>query len=144
MGIKEGLSKIFGSKPSSEADYVELDVAGQEAKKSKVLVRPFVLKTFDDVTPILNALREGYTIAIVDIKPIKNKDVIELKRAIAKIKKTADALEGSIAGFGENIIIVTPPFAEIYKAPQATQGQQPGQPAQQVLGQGSEEVNISE
>lgn len=121
MGLKEGLSKMFGS--SKEADYVELDLSQQEAKKSKVLVRPFVLKTFDDVTPILNALREGYTIAVVDIKPIKNKDVIELKRAIAKIKKTTDALEGSIAGFGENIIIATPPFAEIYKAPA------PGQPA---------------
>ena len=121
MGLKDGLSKLFGNKPVAEVDYVELDVAGQDLKKSKVLVRPFMLKTFEDVTPILNSLREGYTIAVVDIKPIKNKDVIELKRAIAKIKKTADALEGSIAGFGENIIIVTPPFAEIYKAPTASQ-----------------------
>ncbi len=141
MGIKEGLSKMFG-KPSSQADYVELDLASQEAKKSKVLVRPFVLKTFEDVTPILNALREGYTIAVVDIKPIKNKDVIELKRAIAKIKKTADALEGSIAGFGENIIIVTPPFAEIYKTPVPGQTQQQGM--QQVPAQGAQDREMVE
>jgi len=80
-------------------------------------VRPFVLKSFEDVNPILNSLREGYAIAVIDIKPLKAKDVIELKRAISKIKKTADALEGSIAGFGENIILVTPQFADIYKAP---------------------------
>ena len=46
------------------------------------------------------------------------KDIIELKRSVAKIKKTIEALEGEIAGFGENIIIVTPSFAEIHKAPE--------------------------
>jgi len=99
---------------SSGSDYVEIDV-GQEAKKAKVLVRPFILKSFEDVNEILNSLREGYTIAVIDIKPLKTKDVIELKRAISKIKKTAEALEGGIAGFGENLVIITPSFAEIYK-----------------------------
>ena len=56
-------------------------------------------------------------IAVLDIKILKSKDIIELKRAIAKVKKTVDAIEGSIAGFGENIIIVTPKFAQIQKAP---------------------------
>lgn len=112
--IKEGFSKMFG-KNNSEADYIEIDL-GQELKKNKILIRPFILKQFDDINEILNTLREGYTIAVIDIKPLKSKDVIELKRAISKIKKTAEALEGSIAGFGENIIIVTPSFAEIYKA----------------------------
>jgi len=67
------------------------------------------------VTEVLNALREGYTIAIIDIKILRQKDPIELKRAVSKVKKTTDALEGSIAGFGENTIIVTPSFAKIYK-----------------------------
>jgi SepF-like predicted cell division protein (DUF552 family) len=98
----------------SDSEYIEIDL-GREVKKTKVLVRPFVLKSFDDITPILNTLREGYTIAVIDIKALRAKDVIELKRAISKIKKTTDALEGNIAGFGENIIIVTPQFADIYK-----------------------------
>jgi SepF-like predicted cell division protein (DUF552 family) len=112
--IKEGISKVLGGS-SSEPEYLEIDL-GQEAKKSKILVRPFILKTFDDVTDILNSLREGYSIAVIDIRPLKTKDVIELKRAISKIKKTAEAIEGQIAGFGENIVIVTPSFAEVYKA----------------------------
>ena len=115
--IKEGLGKVFGSS-TSNSEYVEIDL-GQEAKKSKILVRPFVLKQFEDVTEILNTLREGYSIAVIDIRPLKTKDVIELKRAISKVKKTVEALEGTIAGFGENILIVTPSFAEIYKAPPA-------------------------
>jgi len=113
--VKEGFSKMFGSSSDANPEYIEIDL-GQEVKKTKIQVRPFILKRFEDVSSILNSLREGYTIAVIDIKPLKSKDIIELKRAIAKIKKTADALEGSIAGFGENTILVTPQFAEIYKA----------------------------
>jgi len=97
-----------------DEDYIEIDL-GQEKREEKVLVKLFVLKTYDDVTDILNALREGYTIAVIDIKNLRQRDSIELKRAISKVKKTADALEGSIAGFGENIVIVTPSFAKIHK-----------------------------
>ena len=109
--IKEGLSKIFGK--NQEEEYIEVDL-GQEVKKNKVVIRPFILRKFDDAAEILNVIREGYAIAVIDIRPLKQKDIIELKRAIAKIKKTADALEGDVAGFGENIIIVTPSFAEIH------------------------------
>jgi len=94
--------------------YLEIDLE-QEEKENKVMVKLFVLKQYDDVSEILTALREGYTIAIIDIKILRQKDSIELKRAISKIKKTTDALEGSIAGFGENIVIVTPSFAKIHK-----------------------------
>ncbi len=111
--LKKGISEAF-SGGSDDLDYVEIDL-GKEVKKAKVIVRPFVLKSYEDVNPILNALREGYTIAVIDFKPLKAKDIIELKRAISKIKKTVDALEGSISGFGDSIILATPEFAEIYK-----------------------------
>lgn len=113
--IKEGFSKVFGKSKEPVEEYIEIDLGKEAVKKSKIIIRPFILKTYEDVSPVLNALREGYTIAVVDIKPIKGKDLVELKRAVAKIKKTCDALEGSIAGFGENIIIAAPSFAEIYK-----------------------------
>ena len=116
--IKEGFSRFMRKEPVEE--YIEIDLGREAMKKAKILIRPFVLKVFEDVNPILNSLREGYTIAIIDIKHLKNKDIVELKRAIAKIKKTVDALEGSVAGFGENMIIAAPNFAEIYK-PQAQQ-----------------------
>lgn len=110
--IKEKISEFFGKE--GEPEYIEIDL-GKEVEKSKVIVRPFIIRKFEDVNEILNSLREGYTIAVIDIKPIKQKDMIELKRVIAKIKKTADALEGEVAGFGESIILVTPSFAKIYK-----------------------------
>lgn len=103
-----------GDSDSVENEYLEIDL-GQEKKDNKVVVKLFVLKNYDDVNEILNSLREGYTIAVIDIKILRQKDPIELKRAVSKIKKTTDALEGSIAGFGENTVIVTPSFAKIQK-----------------------------
>jgi len=112
--IRESFSKILKDE-SPENEYVEIDLGQEEKGKEKVIIRLFVLKTYEDVNDILNALREGYTIAVIDIRTLRQKDSIELKRAIAKIKKTTDALEGGIAGFGENIVIVTPSFAKIHK-----------------------------
>jgi SepF-like predicted cell division protein (DUF552 family) len=109
------LKKMFGKEDTSE-EYIEIDLNQGEPKKEKIKVRPFTLRKYDDVNEILNSLREGYTIAVVDIKPLKTKDIIELKRAVSKIKKTVDALEGSIAGFGEHTILATPEFAEVHKA----------------------------
>jgi SepF-like predicted cell division protein (DUF552 family) len=111
------IKKVFGGASKGEGnpeDYLEIDLE-KEQREAKVSVKLFALKKYEDVNPILGVLREGYTIAIIDIKTLKSKDPIELKRAVSKIKKTADALEGNIAGFGENLLIVTPPFAQIQR-----------------------------
>ncbi|MCD6589770.1 cell division protein SepF [Candidatus Woesearchaeota archaeon] len=100
---------------TEEADYVEIGPDTQE-EGTKVIVRPFVLNDFSDIKLILDTLREGYTIAIINIKPLREKDIIELKRAINKIKKTIEVIGGDIAGVGEDYIIATPSFAEIYRA----------------------------
>lgn len=99
-----------------EEEYVELDSEPQVVHDTKVVVRPFNLEDFDDVKPILDTLREGSTVCLVNIKPLKDKDMIELKRAISKLKKTCDAIAGDIAGFGEDYIIVVPEFAEIFRS----------------------------
>ncbi|MBI4145448.1 cell division protein SepF [Candidatus Woesearchaeota archaeon] len=105
---------------NAEQNYVEIDTAREEGK-SKITVRPFLLEDFEDVKPILDSLREGYTIALVNIRPLKDKDIVELKRAINKLKKTTDAIEGEIAGFGEDYIVVCPSFASIYRSKQVSE-----------------------
>ena len=124
MGIFSKLSKKLRGLDSEEdfidennTEYVELDTDGTgiEADFGKVVVRPFAIEDFSDIKPILDALREGHTIALINIKSIKEKDIIELKRAINKIKKTVDALDGDIAGFGEDYLVATPSFAKIHR-----------------------------
>lgn len=102
---------------AEQPDYVELDKAGDELK-TKIVVRPFQLEDFEDIKPVLDSLREGHTIALINIKSLKERDMIELKRAINKLKKTTDALSGEVAGFGEDVIIATPAFATIHRTKQ--------------------------
>ena len=115
--MKDKLSGPKYEELEQETGYVELENDG-EISKSKVLVRPFMLEDFDDVKPVLDSLREGYTIALVNIRPLKDKDLVELKRAINKLKKTTDAIEGEIAGFGDDFLVITPSFASIYRSKQ--------------------------
>ena len=111
--------KLFsGKQPSDEFtdDYVEINARPiDKSGKAKVVVRPFIIEDFADVKPALDALREGYTVALINIKPLKDKDLVELKRAVSKLRKTCEAIEGDIAGFGEDWIVVTPSFAQIYR-----------------------------
>jgi SepF-like predicted cell division protein (DUF552 family) len=98
-----------------EEEYVELDTSAHEGIKNKITVRPYAIADFADVKAILDALRDGTTIVLVNIKPLKDKDLVELKRAINKLKKTCDAIEGDIAGFGDDYLVLTPSFAQIYR-----------------------------
>lgn len=101
-------------------EYVELDTSRASDSGQKVIVKPFVLEDFTDIKQILDALREGNTICLINIRPLKEKDLIELKRAINKLKKTCDAIEGDIAGFSDDYIVITPSFAEIYRSKGST------------------------
>ncbi len=131
--IKSKFSDMFSSEEQdvlaeADKDYVELDTSGS-ADRAKVTVRPFSIEEFADIKLILDVLRDGSTIALVNIKPLKDKDIIELKRAINKLKKTSDAIGGDIAGFGDDYVVVTPSFAQVYRARQAAaaSGQQGSQ-----------------
>ena len=97
-------------------DYVELGVtSGSDESKSKVLVRPYIMEDFEDIKGILDSLREGNTVALINIKPLKDKDIVELKRAVNKLRKTCTAIDGDIAGFGEDYIVAVPYFARIHR-----------------------------
>jgi len=128
MGFLSKLKEKLGSGSSSEMfeeaeqGYVELGSESSVDTRSKLIVRPFMIEEFEHIKPILDALREGHTIALINIKPLKDKDLVELKRAINKLKKTCDAIEGDIAGFGENWIAAVPNFAYIYRGQKAVKG----------------------
>jgi SepF-like predicted cell division protein (DUF552 family) len=115
MGIFDKLGGMFkGGDVELTDDYVELE-ADLKDRKTKVMIRPFVLENFEDIKPIVDSIREGSTIALVNLGPLRDKDRIGLKRAVDKLKKTIEANEGDIAGFGENWLIATPSFANVFR-----------------------------
>lgn len=117
--IKDRLG--FGSGYEDYADeygdeYVEIDTQRDVGRDAKILVKTFVIQDFEDIKQVLDALRLGTTIALINIRPLKDRDLVELKRTINKIKKTCEAIEGDIAGVSEDWIVVTPAFAQIYRS----------------------------
>ena len=121
--IKEIIGGTFGltdNKPEEfeGGEYVEVGPTGNATGDSKVVVRSFVMEDFEDIKYILDSLRDGKTIALINIQPLKDKDLVYLKRAINKIKKTCDAIEGDVAGFGDDWICATPAFARIHRSTQ--------------------------
>ena len=138
MGFLSKLKEKLGSGSSSEMfeeaeqGYVELGSESGADTRSKLMVRPFAIEEFEHIKPILDALREGHTIALINIKPLKDKDLVELKRAINKLKKTCDAIEGDIAGFGENWIAAVPKGAYIYRGQKAAKGDKKAEKMEEV------------
>ena len=72
-------------------DYVELNQEARKKHAPRILVRTFRLHDFESVKEILDSIREGYTIGLINMLPLKDKDSIGLKRAIDKLKKTIEA-----------------------------------------------------
>ncbi|MDD4878717.1 MAG: cell division protein SepF [Candidatus Nanoarchaeia archaeon] len=122
--MKEAILKIKDKIMGSSAydipdefgeDYLEVDMESQPKLKQKVIVRPYVVREFRDMQLPLNDLREGYTVALINVKLLKDKDVSELKRAVSTLKKTCNAINGDIAGFGDDWLVATPGFAQVFR-----------------------------
>lgn len=114
------LAKKIRNVPNYEAEsvredeYLELDTKVEEQQK-KIIVRRFVLEKFEDVKEILDVFREGNTIGFINIRPLKDNDLIELKRSINKLKKTSEAMDGELTGFGEDWLVMVPSFAKVHR-----------------------------
>lgn len=115
---KKAREKIVGpglppSVPEEEeGKYVEITAEEPEEEK-KLIVRYFTVEKPSDTRPILTALREGHTIAIIDVRPMM--DMEEMKRAMAKVKRTCEAIDGDIAGLKSNLFVATPSFAKVHR-----------------------------
>lgn len=97
-----------------DEDFVELDAKMSEQSK-KVVIRAETLKEFEDVDSVQEHLRNDH-IVWVNIKPLKDRDMTKLKRAVNRLKKTVKAVDGDMAGVDENWIVVCPEYAEIERS----------------------------
>lgn len=109
--LKSGNKKKNSEKSVSNEDFVELD-ASQSTGDEDVTVRAVTLKEFDDIEQIQEYLRDE-NIVWINIKPLKDRDMTKLKRAINRLKKTIKAIDGDMAGVDEEWIVATPGFARI-------------------------------
>ncbi len=100
---------------SEEKDYIELDSKSHKENNGKLFVKYFVLNDYADVKPVIDSLRESQTIALVKIKPLREKDMTELKRAVNKINSTVEVANGELVGIDHDWVIAVPPFVEVFR-----------------------------
>lgn len=107
------------SKPLTSDEFIEMD---HQKPIPKITIKKFQLQSFDDTKKVISELREGKTVALVDMKPLREKDVIDLKRSINKLKSACMEIGADIASLGGDWIVLAPSFAEIYKPSIAKNG----------------------
>ena len=95
-------------------EFVEIKPSS-EIEKFKVYIKYLQIEYANDTKRILDYIREGNYIILANYKRLKDKDAIELKRAIDKIKRTCEAANSDIVGLEENFILIYPGFATISK-----------------------------
>lgn len=104
---------IFG-KNADQNEYVELEVDGEETSTGNVSIEIETMTSFSDSERIQKKVREG-SILLVKIKDMKAKNAEDLKKAISKVKKTCMAIDGDIAGVGDDFLLLTPANAKIQR-----------------------------
>lgn len=97
-----------------EDDFVELDAEMSETEE-KVVIRAETLKEFNDVEKVQEHIRNDH-IVWVNIQPLKNREMADLKRAIKRLKKTVASVNGDMAGVDEEWIVVCPEYASIERS----------------------------
>jgi len=102
--LKNQLSRVDGTDDQVE-DYVMLE--GRKYSQ-KLQVKTFALTEFEDIKKISKCVREGQSVVLLDLKPLKEKDIIDLKRSVNKLKAVTQEVQGDIAGLAGDWIVMTP------------------------------------
>jgi len=99
--------------PKGEGEeFIEVETEGDDRRRISVRIEN--LNDYRDVEEVQKLLREG-NIIFLRMKKLKERDIGELKRSIERLRKTSMAMNGDIIGIDEDYLILTPPFAKIYR-----------------------------
>ncbi len=119
MGIKDIFNKLSGAESKEEisGDYLELDEGTEFAQFDTPSrhVKVCKLKGFADIDICARELSEG-NIVIIDIKPLADRSMNELKHAVDEMKDICISMGGDIAGLTEYHLILTPPNVKIERS----------------------------
>lgn len=97
-----------------EDEYVQLEHPQEEVQQKTRMVEVEKMESYADSDRIQKKVREG-GIMLVKIRDLRSRDVSELKRAVERVKKTCLAIDGDIAGVGEDWLVVCGSGAKVHR-----------------------------
>ena len=104
------MDKIKGG----EDEYLQIEHPQEDTAPKLKVVEIEKMESYADSDRIQKKARDG-GIMLIKIKDLKNKDVSELKRAVERVKKTCLAIDGDIAGVGEDWLVVCGAGAKVHR-----------------------------
>ena len=109
MALKSMLGKLRGGD-----DYVEVEHEEETPAPGQLMVEIERMDSYNDAERVQRKVRDGIMM-LVKIKDLKSKDMEELKRSVEKVRRTCLAVNGDIAGLGDDWLVVTPASARVHR-----------------------------
>lgn len=114
-----GLKSLFSPKPPAKprpdgSDYIDLEeyTAGMPVVEgASMMVRIGEIARYDDLREFANWVYQG-NLLILDYEAIARDEVVH-RRVISELKKLVADVNGDIAGYGKNMLIVAPTGVKI-------------------------------
>lgn len=105
-----GIAKLFGGRRRTETDYIDLGEHGMEngaaTEAASMYVRVAEISRIEDVKAFADYVYRG-NLLILDFSSIADNEVM-LRRVTTELKQVTTDIGGDIAGFGRNLLLVTP------------------------------------
>lgn len=119
MRFKDFIDRLAGrrepKRSSAIEDYIELEFEGDTSgtpRGVERVVKVCKMKGFADVNTSAQELSNG-NVVILDVKPLAERSMNELKHAVEEMKEVCISMGGDIAGLSEYHLIMTPPSIKI-------------------------------
>jgi len=80
----------------------------------RIYLKASVLRSLGDLDTVKNEVKSG-NILIVRLGPLAEKNMDDVKRAVAELSEFAEQIGGDIARLGEERIVVTPFFVKVWR-----------------------------
>jgi len=84
------------------------------SRSEKIYIKARVLQSLEDLDSIKNEVSSG-NIVIVRLGPLAKKSTDDVKKAINELCDFTQQIDGDIARLGEERVVVTPSFVEIWR-----------------------------
>jgi SepF-like predicted cell division protein (DUF552 family) len=113
--------KIFGKSKKAEEPRVEAETTTEPTEEFavsplplKVYLKAMPLRELEDVDTIKREVKSG-NILVIRVTPLAKKSIEDVKRAVNELSEFVQSVEGDIARLGEERVVVTPNFVQIWR-----------------------------
>ncbi len=102
--------KVNPDMKKNDEDYI---VVEDEKPKPQLLIMTFQVQAYEEIKRVISFLRKGRIIALIDLKPLREKNVVDLKMTVNKLKTVCAEVGADLASLGGDWIVVAPDAVEI-------------------------------